>query len=46
MISFKGIEKTYQLGSQHVEAFKKVDGFIKIEGITGKEMAHDKFMNL
>ncbi len=28
MISFKGIEKTYQLGSQHVEALKKVDGFI------------------
>lgn len=28
MISFKGIEKTYQLGSQRVEALKKVDGFI------------------
>ncbi|ACH64002.1 lipoprotein-releasing system ATP-binding protein LolD [Aliivibrio fischeri MJ11] len=28
MISFKGIEKTYQLGSQRVEALKQVDGFI------------------
>ena len=28
MISFSGIEKTYQLGSQDVKALKKVEGFI------------------
>ena len=28
MISFKDIEKTYQLGSQQVKALKKIEGFI------------------
>ena len=28
MISFNGIQKTYQLGSQQVEALKKIEGFI------------------